>query len=87
MTPALDDWFRSKLNRADEKIGEPENNSIQNIQMEAAEEKRNRKVVKQNKGYVEFTGRGEREEGGCTWGGIVTENFELIKDMKSRERQ
>lgn len=55
--------------------------------MEAAEEKRNRKVVKQSKGYVEFTGRGEREEGGCTWGAIVTEDFELIKDMKSRERQ
>ena len=81
-----------KLNRADEKIGEPENNSVQNIQTEAAEEKR--KVVKQNRAYGEFAGRSERttlvpreprQERGCTWGAVVTEDSELIKDMQSRQ--
>ena len=50
--------------------------------------------MKQNRAYGEFAGRGERttlvpreprQERGCTWGAVVTENSELIKDMKSRE--
>ena len=86
--------MKTKLNRADEKIGELENNSIQNFQVKAAEEKRNRKVIKQNKSHLEFPGRGEctprvsqepGKEGGCMWEAIMTQNSKLIKDMKPHE--
>lgn len=86
--------MKRKLNRANEKTGELENNSIQNFQVKAAEEKRNRKVIKQNESHLEFPGRGEctpcvsREpgkEGGCVWEAITTQNSKLITDMKPHE--